>query len=346
MKLRVGVVGLGDAWENRHRPALRALADRFEVSAVCAEVQSLAQRAAEDFDAVAVEGVRALTSRDDVDAVLMLAPEWYGPLPILAACEQGKAIYCASTLEIHPQKAGEVKRRVENSGVAFMAEFPYRHAPATMRLKELIATRLGQPQLLFCHGRVGRPQSDHVRRNGSRYGSAGEQIVTHDLMELVDWCSYVVGHRPSSVIGVGSNGEENESIPDYQMMSLGFASDDLEQHGSESGEVIAQISTGNYMADHGAEAVSFRAPADLQVSCENGIAFVDLPSNIIWFDKAGQHVESLERERPVGEQMLTLFHRSVTSLVRQLGDLEDAYEALRVVDAARESSRTGQRIRL
>ena len=50
MKLRVGVVGLGDAWENRHRPALRALADRFEVSAVCAEVQSLAQRAAEDFD--------------------------------------------------------------------------------------------------------------------------------------------------------------------------------------------------------------------------------------------------------------------------------------------------------
>lgn len=346
MKLRVGVVGLGDAWENRHRPALRALADRFEVSAVCAEVQSLAQRAAEDFDAVAVDGVRALTSRDDVDAVLMLAPEWYGPLPILAACEEGKAIYCASTLEIQPQRAGEVKSRVEQSGVAFMAEFPFRHAPATMRLKELIATRLGKPQLLFCHGRVGRPQSDHVKRNGSRYGSNGEQIVTHDLMELVDWCSYVVSSRPNSVIGVGPNAESKENIPDYQMMSLEFNRPEEDKAETNHGPVIAQISTGNYMSRHGHEAVSFRAPADLQVSCENGIAFIDLPSSIIWFDQAGQHVESLERERPVGEQMLTLFHRSVTSLVRQLGDLEDAYEALRVVDAARESSRTGQRIRL
>ena len=31
MKLRVGIVGLGEQWETRHLPALRALADRFEV---------------------------------------------------------------------------------------------------------------------------------------------------------------------------------------------------------------------------------------------------------------------------------------------------------------------------
>jgi len=44
MKLRVGVVGLGQAWETRHAPALRALADRFEVRAFCDPV---AHRAAE-----------------------------------------------------------------------------------------------------------------------------------------------------------------------------------------------------------------------------------------------------------------------------------------------------------
>ena len=42
----------------------------------------------------------------------------------------------------------------EESGIAFMAEFPRRQAPATLRLKELIATRLGEPRLLFCHRRV------------------------------------------------------------------------------------------------------------------------------------------------------------------------------------------------
>jgi predicted dehydrogenase len=45
MKLRVGLVGLGDAWEKRQRPALRAMSDRFEVRAVCAEVQMRAEMA-------------------------------------------------------------------------------------------------------------------------------------------------------------------------------------------------------------------------------------------------------------------------------------------------------------
>ena len=81
MKLRVGLVGLGDAWETRHRPALRALSDRFEVRAVCAEVALLAERTAVEFQATAVDGFRALTAREDIDAILMLSPQWYGPLP-------------------------------------------------------------------------------------------------------------------------------------------------------------------------------------------------------------------------------------------------------------------------
>ena len=60
MKLRVGIVGLGQAWETRHRPALRALSDRFEVKAVCCEVAHLAQQAARDFSAAEVDGFRAL----------------------------------------------------------------------------------------------------------------------------------------------------------------------------------------------------------------------------------------------------------------------------------------------
>ena len=35
MRLRVGIVGLGSQWESRHLPALRSLADRFEVRGIC-----------------------------------------------------------------------------------------------------------------------------------------------------------------------------------------------------------------------------------------------------------------------------------------------------------------------
>src|SRR5262245_19676097 len=105
MRLRVGLVGLGEGWETRHRPALLALRDRFEVRAVFSEVAKRAEQAASEFNASAVDGFRALARRDDVDALLMLSPQWFGPLPILAACETGKAVYCAAALDIDPQQA-------------------------------------------------------------------------------------------------------------------------------------------------------------------------------------------------------------------------------------------------
>ena len=153
MKLRVGVIGLGEVWQQRHAPALRMLADRFEVRAVCDQVAHRAQQAAAEFNAAAVDGYHALAHREDLDAVLILSLQWYGALPILAACDSGKAVYCAAGMDLELAEAETVKQRVEEAGIAFMAEFPRRHAPATLRLKELIATRLGDPRLLFCHQR-------------------------------------------------------------------------------------------------------------------------------------------------------------------------------------------------
>jgi predicted dehydrogenase len=336
MKLRVGVVGLGSAWETRHRQALRALGDRFEVRAVCEQVAHRAEQVARDFGAVAVDGFRALARRDDVDAVFMLARQWYGALPVFAACDAGKAVYCATGLELDLGLAERLKHRVEQSGIAFMAEFPRRYAPATIRLKELIATRLGAPRLLFCHLRIPTEAQPGPQRQ-ERTQSAGK----NELVELVDWCRFVVGRDPTSVIGLTHAAALGAVDEDYSMMSLDFSLD-----GRPCSGATAQISCGRYMPGAWHEAVTFRPPAALQVACEEGIAFIDLPSTLIWFDKAGRHMESLESERPVGEVLLSHFHRSVTSLVRNASGLEDAYRALEVVVAARKSHADGRRMDL
>ena len=65
------------------------LSDRFEVRAVCDQIALRAEQAAREWNAEAVDGFRALARRSDIDAVLMLSPQWYGPLPIMAACEAG-----------------------------------------------------------------------------------------------------------------------------------------------------------------------------------------------------------------------------------------------------------------
>jgi hypothetical protein len=161
--------------------------------------------------------------------------------------------------------------------------------------------------------------------------------MTRGLLELVDWCNYVVGTPPRSVVGIRHMGVEGGS--DYRMMSLEFTATDPVQP-----VPMAQISCGHYMAANWPEAITFRPPAALQVKCDKGIAFVDLPATLVWFDEAGRHMESLDSERPVGEQLLIQFHRSVTSLVRKTSDLEDSYLALKIVLAADESADSGKRV--
>ncbi len=198
MKLRIGLIGLGDTWQSRHRPALRVLQDRFDVRAVYCPVAKLAENTATEFQADAVDGYRALVSRCDIDAVLVLKRTWSQWLPVLAAAEAGKAIYWAADLDFNPQTANQVREVIDRSGVAFMVEFPRRFAPATLRLKELIATRLGAPKLVFCRRRI--------QEADSRRHSTGCQTdpLREELMELIDWCRYVVNREPASVTSGGS----------------------------------------------------------------------------------------------------------------------------------------------
>lgn len=340
MKLRVGLIGLGDQWQNRHRPALRALSDRFEVRAVCCEVNEKSRMVADEFQATACDGFRALIERDDIEAILALSPEWYGPLPILAACEAGKAVYSSAALDVSPSQAFEIRERIEKSGVAFMAELPRRHSPATIRLKELIATRLGRPRLLFCHDRMPMESQANSLRRGEYC-----PLVWRYLMEQIDWCRYLVDADPVSVFSAMHGKHSDHADMYYQMVSLNFA-------GYPAGEdlagitPLAQISVGHYIPQRWPDALSFKRPSSIQVVCERGIAFIDLPVGLTWFDSAGQHTESLESERSVGEQMLLRFHRAVTSFIRKTTDPEDAYRAMKVVVGAHESAKSGHLVRL
>ncbi len=340
MKLRVGLVGLGDQWTTRHAPAFRALADRFEITAVCCEVFERARKVAAEFDATPMHGFRNLVDRQDIEAILYLSPQWFGPLPILAACDNGKAVYTSAALDVTPIQAAEIRHRVEAAGIAFMAELPRRYSPATLRMKELIATRIGQPQLLFCHQRLFLESQQDQRRKGQMC-----PIVWRNLMELVDWCRYLVGDNPNSVVSSIFENNDPQSNQFYQMVNLDFPPV-RDSDGAASWKPMAQLSVGHYIPQRWPDALSFRRPPSVQIRCEKGMAFIDLPSNLIWFDDAGQHHESLEAERAPGEQMLNQFYRSVTSLVRHNQDPENAWRAMKIVVDAHRSASTNQRIEI
>ncbi len=340
MKLRLGLIGLGNGWESRHQPALRTLADRFEVKAVFDQITHRAQLVATRFGADTMDGFRSLTQREDVDAVLLLGDGWYGVLPVLAACDSGKAIYSASATSITLAESELLRRRVRDSGIAFQGELVRRHAPATLRLKELMATRLGSPNLIFCHFR----SSEGIRPNHAVPGS-DQADCRHELVELLDWCRFVAGLEPSWVTSTAhtalpSSGDALAQ-PNYQMISLDFS--DCVHPGTGT---MAQISCSRYVPACWSEALGYRPRAAMQVACERGVAFIDLPSTLVWFDEAGRHLESLDSERPLGERLLTRFFRAVTSLVVNTADLDDTCRAVEILEKANQSHQEGRRIEL
>ena len=126
-----------------------------------------------------------------------------------------------------------------------MAELARRHAPATVRPAELIATRLGRPKMLFCHH---RPQPSDPSKQS--IGTAGGD--SWDLLEMVDWCRYVVDREPSSVISVNHTSCCQDALA-HQMMSLNFSDDDTDRFlGPDQLWSIHSFSM--------AEAVAFRPP--------------------------------------------------------------------------------------
>ncbi len=342
MRIRLGLVGLGEAWQKRHAPALHALSDRFEVRAVCEQVAHRAQYVADEFDAATVGGFQALMRREDIDAVLILADQWYGPLPILSACDNRKAVYCAAGFDLPIDEAETICHRVDEAGIAFVAEFIRRYTPGTLRLKELIATQLGEPRLLFCHQRLGFNCEDK-NRNGRTVVNSPRR----ELIELVDWCRYLVAQNPTSVTGLmhacpdQASADFPEEGNDYQAITLDFSEPEKPGTGP-----LAQISCSRYFPAPWQEAINYRPTAALQIVCSRGIAFLDLPTTLIWFDEAGRHQEALDNERPVGELLLTHFFRAVTSLIRNRVDLDDACRAITIVQQAQKSSAEGRRILL
>lgn len=340
VKLRLGLIGLGNGWEGHHQPALRTLADRFEVTAVFDQVTHRAQAVAARFDAVAVEGFRCLTQREDIDAVLLLGDGWYGDLPAFAACDYGKAVYSATVTDASLAQNERLRRRVRRAGIAFQGELARRHAPATLRLKELMATRLGPPNLAFCHFRSPEEARSNHRLSGSEHDHC-----RHELVELVDWCRFIMGDEPTWVTSTAHTiaipPGQHRQPPDYQMIALDFSDRNAPGTGP-----MAQISCSRYIPACWSEALGYRPRAAMQVACERGIAFIDLPSTLVWFDEAGRHHEALENERPVSERLLTRFFRAVTSLVVCTTDLDDTCRAVEILEKATRSHQEGRRIAL
>ena len=312
-RLRVGVVGLGRLWEARHKPALAKLRDLFSVVAVYDQVAGRAAIEAHALRCSACDGLAQLVDRDDVDAVYVLTPQWFGTHPIRLAAEAGKPVYSALPATGDPEALERLAPLLRDSGIPFMPELARRFYPATLRLRELIATTLGPVRCVLGHTRVSG--FDRYVAPGPSTQLAPVPLAIDPGGYLLDWCRFVFGREPNRVRAVGATiaPVPDEGSPDHLDIALDFDAGGFAQ------VTIERIAHQPYL-----HLMRHVPQPGFRVFAERGAAWVEMPDRIAWSDDRGVHEERLPADPTVGETLNEQFFRLVRgepSLAPGLDDL-------------------------
>jgi len=179
--LRLGVIGLAAEWETVHQPALSRMAARGEVVALHLTSRRRAAETASLCGAQAIGSLRRLT-RLPLDGVVIPAPAWYGWFPVIACLEQGRSCLTALPDDVPLDLLRRLHAAAQSQGVLAMPELRLRCTPATLRLRELLATELGAAQEIEIRSLAPLP-------------------VPADRAALLafDWCRTIIAGTPLTI---------------------------------------------------------------------------------------------------------------------------------------------------
>ena len=255
-----------------------------------------------------------------------------GSIPPHLACAAGKAVYCALPLAGNVPELESLIRRVDETGIAFMPEFARRCYPATLRLKELLATSLGPPRLVLGFSRLFG--FDRYAVPGPSTQTAPAPLLIDPGSFLIDWCAFLMQTLPTAIRGTqcmvlpseaGANAE-----PDFESFVATFPDG-----------ATAQIGFGRYYRTRWGEATRFLPASGFQVYAERGAAWLEMPERIQWWDASGTHEERLPLEPTIGDVLNDQFHRLVHKGQSLAPTIHDALVIARLVQDLKSSQERG-----
>lgn len=170
----VGIIGAnGDkSWAaEAHIPALRALPDRYEITALSTRKQQTADAAARKFGVPhAFDDHTELVAHPDVDLVVVAVKVPAHLELVTSALTAGKAVYCEWPLGNGLAEAEQLTKLARDKGLVAAIGLQGRAAPVVRRVRDLVRD-----------GFVGKVQSTSVIASGGNWGEvvagAGAYIV-------------------------------------------------------------------------------------------------------------------------------------------------------------------------
>jgi predicted dehydrogenase/NADPH:quinone reductase-like Zn-dependent oxidoreductase len=187
-KIAVGIIGVGGFCTSTHLPNLAALADRYQIVAVCDRASARAQDVARQCGAAqACSEASDLIGNPDVQLVLVTTQhDTHAPLAI-AALRAGKHVFTEKPVAIDETQLRELADLAAGSDRCFMVGYNRRFSPHAVWLRALVAGRAGPLILNY------RIMADPAPLESWIYSPAGGGRVIGEACHMLDLFNYLVG---------------------------------------------------------------------------------------------------------------------------------------------------------
>ena len=342
-KLRVGIAGLG-LIARTHAIAYQRLGDVVELAAVCDVNESASTAFTAEFGGKPTTDLDTLLADPDIDVVDLILPHFLHYEAAIKALEAGKHLILEKPVAPTYEAAVGIYHKAAEAGVHFMVAENSRYIAAYQAAERLIREgAIGD--VIHVRTELRSNEKQHLSEAGSwrtRFDLGGGLVLdtgAHSFY-LISW---LLGEF-ASLRGVGKKllalpneiedtAEVNGSLKSGAHFSCTFTSvseiphsERLELYGTEGGILIDQMSDPVMKL--------FRGHHDF-----DGTAIAEVPFGPDAWHPGGWHFESV----------LTEVTDYITSLVegrKPLIDSRDTVYALRIVEAAYQSIRTGEDVSL
>jgi predicted dehydrogenase len=325
--INAGIIGLGPVWEERYESVLLSLSNRVRVTAIYDAAEERSTTVARSLNADCVTGIQTLCRRREIDTCLILGTDWTNLPALKFLCEARKPAYIAGSMGHEIPTIGEIHLLALSEGLTFVPEFSRRYTPATIRLRELIATKLGVPRGIVCEARLPHPNE--------RDAVPGQASYEDFLIGLFDWCHHLMNAAPKDVLTQPLSPGEGAG---FSVRIRFGANHDSPDPGSAAVLKIQQADQSG-----GLEKVELE-PGEVRVhvTTECGSARIRGANEISWKHQGKKSIEILTADRPEAEVMLDHFFRRIVGGLVPVADLSDICRAINVFRAHEGSKATGE----
>lgn len=349
--LRIGVAGVGFG-ATVHIPAFQS--EGLDVVAVCARREERAQEAAQRFGIPNVfTDFDAMLSLEGLDAVSIVTPPHLHHEMVMKAIAAGKHIICEKPFAVDASQAREMWQAAEAAGLTAVIAHEFRYSSGRSAAKDLIDQGyIGK--LRFCLMRLllGAPPPNPNQPPRQMGGTPGGGMLfglgSHYIDCLRDWFGEVESVR-GELQNCSQRLPREQVIDSFNddtfMFTLDFAGGGFaEMIGSRAGLFPSAASVEIY-GDEGTLAVPQTGPNPPAHGTLSGArvgepARHDLPVP----EHLGPIVDERDERLPPFRLQVRDFLKGIQTGTSPAPNLYDGWRNQQVLDAVRESARTGRRV--